>query len=234
MLGQKSIKDSSILIPSIQVQYAYQLPGGDLKNRFGNNSTIGGNFTLKFPSNLIIGVEGNYIFGSKVKDSSLFDYIGNEDGYIVDGDGKYAEVFLYERGFNFIANAGYLFSFNRPNPNSGICVLAGAGFLQHKIRIENPENVAYQIKGDYKKGYDKLSNGLCLKQYIGWQFYGNNRLLSCGIGVEAVQAFTQNRRSYDYNLMQKVSDKRVDLYFGLRVSWIIPFYEKAPEMYYYN
>lgn len=51
--------------------------------------------------------------------------------------------------------------------------MGGGGFLQHKIRIENRENVAPQILGDYAKGYDYLRNGPAGYLYVGYVFHAN-------------------------------------------------------------
>ena len=57
--AQHSIRDSSLSFAMIGATFAYQFPGGDLADRFGNNMNIGAVFQWKYKSNWIIGVEGN-------------------------------------------------------------------------------------------------------------------------------------------------------------------------------
>jgi hypothetical protein len=57
-----------------------------------------------------------------------------------------------------------------------------------------------------------------------WNFY---------IGIELMQAFTMNRRSYNFDTMETDYTKRTDLLFGLRAGWILPLYARAPKAYYY-
>ncbi|MBA3901808.1 MAG: hypothetical protein H0X62_16670, partial [Bacteroidetes bacterium] len=118
------------------------------------------------------------------------------------------------------------------NPNSGFFVLGGVGFLQHKVRIENPGNASPQIFGEYKKGYDRLTNGISTSQFIGYMFLSNNRLLNFFGGVEFVQGFTQNRR-FNYDNMDYDHTQRLDLLTGIKVGWVFPLYKKVPLKYYY-
>ena len=67
LFSQVSIKDSSLTIPMFYVAYSYQFPGGDMKERYGSNSTIGPGFQVKTGSNWIYGAEANFIFGNNAK-----------------------------------------------------------------------------------------------------------------------------------------------------------------------
>ena len=71
-----------------------------------------------------------------------------------------------------------------PNSNSGILLMGGAGILQHKIRYEIPDNNAPQLSSEHKKGYDRLSNGPSISQFIGYVHFGNNRTINFHIGAE--------------------------------------------------
>ena len=90
-----------------------------------------------------------------------------------------------------------------------------------------------QITGDYQKGYDRFTGGLALNQFIGWQHVGKTRHVNFTIGIECNQGFTNTLRDWDFNEMRKLDESRLDLRFGLRVSWILPFYmTKSDEIYY--
>ena len=233
--SQKSLKDSAMFATLIYASYQYQFPGGDLVNRFGSNSNIGGGVSIKFKSNWIISLEGGYIFGDEVKNANnLFSAISTPDGNIIDGNGIFAEIHLYERAYHFHLKAGKIFSIFGSNPNSGLMIQAGLGFIEHKIRIENPENTAPQIKGDYQSGYDKLTNGLLLDESIGYIYLGKRRLTNFFIGFEFMQAFTKSRRDYDFNIQGKDNTNRTDILSGIRFSWIIPLYDRGKTHYYIN
>ncbi len=233
--SQSSVSDSSIMIPMIYVSYGYQWPGADMKVRFGSNSNICGGVQLKLKRNWLFGADFNYLFSNKVNGGdTLFSEIDTDDGYLIDRNGELADPLLYERGFYTSVRFGKLFPVLSPNPNSGPFIMGGVGLLQHKIRIENAGNAAPQIIGDYVKGYDKLTNGIGFSEFIGYMYMGNQRLISFFGGVEFTQAFTQSRRSYDFNLGARDAQKRTELLWGFKVGWIIPFYKRAPKGYYYN
>jgi hypothetical protein len=231
LYSQVSIKDSVIYTPYVGLGYGYQISAGDLNKRFGNSSAINFNLDFKTKKNWVFGVNGSYIFGKDVKES-LFDSISTASGAIIDGNGQFADVRLYERGFTASLTAGKIFAFKKPNPNSGILFSVGVGFIQHKIRIETIGNTVPQLSKSYKKGYDRLSNGLLLSQNLGYLYLSNNRLVNVYIGFECMQGFTQSRRSFDYDLMKQDTEKRVDILYGGKLIWILPLYKRAPQEFY--
>ncbi|MCK6649378.1 MAG: hypothetical protein L6Q66_06965, partial [Bacteroidia bacterium] len=89
-----------------------------------------------------------------------------------------------------------------------------------------------QLDSDYKKGYDRLTNGFLLSQNLGYLYLSNNRIANFYIGFECMQGFTQNRRSYNFDQMKQDTEKRVDILYGGKVSWILPLYKKAPKEFY--
>ena len=233
--GQSNVKDSSLMIPMLHVSYAYMLPGADMADRFGGNSSIGGGVNLKFKKNWLIGADFNYLFGNKVKGAdSLFSSIETEDGFIINRDGELDAPLVFERGYYISLRFGKLFPIWSPNKNSGPFVMASAGYFQHKIRIENANNTIPQVTGDYKKGYDKLSSGIGISEFIGYMYFGNSRFVSFYGGFEFTQAFTRSRRTYDFNLRGYDATKRLDVLYAVKIGWIIPFYKKVPTGYYYD
>ena len=220
----------------ISATYAYQIPGGDLANRFGDNSSIGGAVWFKHKTNWIIGAEFTYSFGQNMKEEaySIFDNIKTSDGNITDKYGQASVILLSERGFYAGVKLGRVIPISKRNLNSGILLTFGLGILQHKIDIQNDGNVTPQIVGDYEKGYDKLTNGLALQQFVGYMYVGKSRLANFYAGMEFTQAFTQSRRDFDFTLMRKDDTKRLDLLSSIRVGWVIPFYKREAKDFYYN
>lgn len=231
IFSQVSIKDSSITTSMISVSYGYYMPAGDMVKRFGNSSSVQMNIDLKTKYNWMLGINGSYFFGKTIKES-LFDSIASPGGYIIDRLGGFADVRLFERGFTVSATIGRIFPFKNPNPNSGLVFNLGLGFMQHKIRIETIGNNVPQLSKEYKKGYDRLSNGFLLTESLGYMYLSNNRISNLYIGIECMQGFTKNRRSYNYDEMRKDDKKRIDILFGARLAWILPLYKKPPKEFY--
>ncbi|MCW3086122.1 MAG: hypothetical protein JWP12_3488 [Bacteroidetes bacterium] len=229
--AQVSIKDSSIFTPLVGISYGYYFPAGDMVKRFGPNSALQMNVEMKTRFNWILGVNGSFFFGNQIKEH-IFDSIATIDGDLISRTGELGDVRLFERGFTVSGTLGRLIPFKKPNPNSGIRVDIGLGFMQHKIRIETIGNNVPQMDKNYKKGYDRLSNGFLLTESVGYMYLSNNRLANAYFGLECMQGFTQNRRSYDYDLMKQDTHKRLDILFGARVAWLLPLYKKAPKEFY--
>ena len=237
LTAQISPKDSSINAPMICASYAFQFPEGDLKSRFGYNSSAGIHLLYKTKSNWILGIDGTFTFSpqSQVKESiSLFDSIETPNGNIVDANGEYAALLFYERGWTSSIKFGKLIPVWGQNKNSGICFITGVGYMEHKIRIEDKYNRAPQLTKAYRKGYDRYTSGLMLSQFIGYLFLGNNRLLNFYAGFEVMAGFTKNRRSINFDTMQQDTKQRIDIYLGPRIGFVLPLYKRLPDEYYFN
>lgn len=234
VLGQVSVKDSAVVVPMIKVNYSFQIPGGDLADRFGTNSTIGGGFMVKDRRGWLYGADGFFLFGGNVKEDGILDSISTSTQNLINANGEFADVRLFERGFGFSGRFGKVFITPSVNPNSGFMVVAGVGFIQHKIRIQNSGASAPQIDGEYKKGYDRLTNGLLLSQFVGYQYLGNRRLINFYGGFEFQQGFTQNRRTFNFDERRSDTESRLDLLYGIRVGWIVPLYKKVAREYYFD
>lgn len=236
-LAQVNLKDSNVVAPMVCSSYALQVPGADMAERFGINSAIGLQFLLKNKKNWIYGLSGDFIFGSLVKEKGIMDSIKTSDGFLIAGNGKLVDTRLLERGFSSFLKFGKMFSGFGPNKNSGIVAIVGMGFIQHKIRIElidGDNETTPQLNDEMKKGYDRLSNGVAFSQSVGYLYLGNNRITNFYAGLEVIEAFTKNRRSFDYDLMKKDDQQRTDILFGIRVGWILPLYKRAPKEFYTN
>ena len=232
LTAQVNIKDSAIATPLIGVSYSYHLPAGDLAERFGNNSAIQLNIEYKTRKQWMFGANGSYFFGKDIREKGIFDSIVTSDGNIINRNGEFADIRVYERGFTISATAGRMFAFKNPNPNSGLILNVGIGFMQHKLRIETIGNNVPQLDKEYKKGYDRLTNGILLSENLGYMYLSNSRLVNFYIGFECMQGFTQSRRSFDYDLMKQDTKKRLDILYGGKIAWILPLYKKAPQEFY--
>jgi hypothetical protein len=237
LIAQVTPKDSAINAPMIGLSYAFQIPKGDLKNRFGFNSSTGIHFLNKTKKNWIWGVDWTFTFSpqSQVKESlDLFDSINTTNGNVVDANGEYATLLFYERGWTSTLKFGKLFPIWGQNKNSGICLLSGLGYMQHKIRIEDKFNRTPQLTKEYRKGYDRLSSGFMLSQFVGYLYLGNSRLLNFYAGFEVMAGFTKNRRSFNFDTMEQDTKQRIDIYLGPRLGFILPLYKKMPNDFYYD
>lgn len=229
----RNVKDSIVTSGFIAASYGYFVPGGDLAERFGDNSAIGALGGYKSKKNHFFTAEWNYIFGYKVKENGILDSIKTSGGFIIDAEGKIADLRIFERGFTAHLQFGHLFPLKgiSPNKNSGILVSAGLGMIQHKIRILDNGGRSPQLSGDYLKGYDRLTSGVSFSQFVGYWYMSNSRYVNAYFGFEAFQGITKSRRSWDYDLMRADTRTRTDLLYGFRAGFVIPIYRRGRGEY---
>ena len=233
--GQRNIRDSVVSHIIVGANYKFNMTAGHMYERWGFNSAIGLDIDYKFKNNVTIGVDGSFIFGNRLKDSTIFDGVYNSFGTITSmSTGEPASVLFVLRGTNANVKAGYVFNQLGHNPNSGLWVTAGAGFLLHHIHIESIYDIVPQLDGDYKKGYDKLSVGFSTSQFIGYLFQANRRFTNFYAGIELVEGFTKNIRTYNFDTGGPESGLRYDVLYSFKFGWMIPIYKRTPRAYYYD
>lgn len=248
----RNLSKEPIATTMFQVTYAFQFPGLDTKTDFGVNSTIGGSVIYKTEGNWLFTANGNFIFGSETQvKGTRIDILGESvttvTGEVIGGNGIPTAMAFFQRGFHFQAEVGKLFPF-KPNPNSGFFVQAGIGYLRNRIRIDymiDAQNPPYQLTGDYQYGYDRMRGGIAFHGEAGYLLMSNNRLYNLSLSLEVTYARTKPLRDYDFRVfydedgephVMGFNDKSKrfnDLYFGIRLSWMIPTYQRQPDAYYY-
>lgn len=209
---------------NFQFNYTYQIPEGDLALRFGPLHQVGAGVNLKTRNHWYFALQANYQFGYTVEEPGLFYFLTNSSGYITNTGGYPATYYLSQRGMSGIISAGRLFPLSLSNRNSGILVMVGGGYLLHKINIASPSNDIPTLTDELKRGYDRLTGGFALHQFVGYYFQSANRYFNFYVGVDLNQAFTKSFRGYNYDQRAFDNASRFDATNGLRVGWMIPIY----------
>ncbi|NNE30599.1 MAG: hypothetical protein HKN16_13245 [Saprospiraceae bacterium] len=217
----------------LAISYGYQLPGGDLKEDFGDSFQAGFNLDFVSKQNLILGLQSNFFFGNQVKKDALASLRG-PDGLIASPDGFLAEINGKERGQYYGAHVGKLFPISK-SQRAGVRVTLGGGYLLHKIRLQEDFQVTIpQIQGEYKKGYDNLHAGFTLTGFLGYQYLAKDGLINFLGGVELNQAFTSPQRTWNFGENAPNEGNRNDQLVTFKLAWIIPFYfETNPDQIFY-
>ncbi|MBE2246100.1 MAG: hypothetical protein IAE67_02485 [Candidatus Competibacteraceae bacterium] len=236
--AQINVRDSLVAAPLIIPNISIQFPVGQLSDRYGMNFHLGGTILYKHRTNWLWGVSGAFMFGEVVNEPALLSPLIP----IFDGEGQLPAIGLGMRGFNIMGQFGKILPiFKKPNRNSGLTLMLGAGYIQHYIYLEARGGLTPQMEGDYLKGYDRMTNGFCASQFIGYTFLGNKKTINFYVGFEIVEGVTQNRRGYNYDTFQYDTDTKLDLMLGVKAGWIFPVYKrtgkaiqnKEKEYYYY-
>ena len=236
LLSQRNVKDSAIATPWIGVHYGGNFTAGDLADRYGYLNHIGIIAGYKTATNWYIGMESNFIFGNQVRVTGLLNDLIDSYGNVTDVNGDIARIFVLPRGLNINVSVGKVFPVLSPNNNSGIFVNGGLGYLIHHMRIETNDQVVPQLELNYRKGYDRLTSGVNLHQFIGYAFMANSGFYNFYGGFYAQEGFTKNLRTINLDEPEvPVSTKtRIDIQVGFRLGWMIPFYKRKPKDFYFN
>ncbi|MDD3742404.1 MAG: hypothetical protein PHX54_02125 [Lentimicrobiaceae bacterium] len=232
--AQFNVRDSAITTHLISAHISFNLPAADLSQRFGGFAQVGPGYMVKTKNNLLLGIDGLFGFGNQVKNKdNILKNITTADGNIIDMEGVYATFSYNFRSLGAVAKAGKVISLQKPNPNSGIMLWLGAGYLQHKIYFDYKDKVAPQISGDYIKGYDELRQGVLINLFAGYLYMCNQRKINFYAGLDVNLAFTADARPYSFANATYLDGKFTDVYTGIKVAWFFPAYRRAPNEFYY-
>jgi len=232
LVAQKDDSDSRDQLIAVSPSYGLQIPGADLADDFGSSFQFSLSVDWMTSDNWIIGLQGGFFWGNEVKFDPLASLRGPEGG--IPATGFITDILLKERGQYYGVHFGKLFTLSE-NYRGGIRGTIGAGYLTHKIRLQEDFQVNIpQVSGEYQKGYDHLTGGISLRQFIGYQFLAKNGLINFIAGVEFTQAFTKPLRTWDFGNNEPLIGNRIDLMTNFMVAWTIPFYfESQPEKIFY-
>ncbi len=230
---QEQPKNNEGSILTVNMMFGGHLSAADLADRFGNHMSTGIGVDYITPNDWFIGTQGIFYFGSKVKEDVIAS-LRDSDGLIFGANGDLSSIELRQRGIQVAGHLGRIFRLNKKK-RSGVRATIGGSFFQHKVRIQDDPVVPIpQLNKEYKRGYDRLSNGFGITQFIGYQHLGSMRRANFIIGIELTEAFTQNRRSFNFDTRSVDTSSRFDLVYGFRIAWQLPFYlgESAEDIQY--
>lgn len=211
-------------------------PAADMAKRFGTSYRLGPAVLYKTKSNWLFGAKFDFIIGNVINEDSLM--VNVRDKYATGGgktiellnqDGQRLQIPVLERGYATGIQVGKIISWQQMHPDNGLMLLTGVGFMQHKINIFDRDQTVPQIRGAYKKGYDRLTNGIYLEQYAGYAYFAHNKLINFHIGLDVLVGFTQGRRTYLYDVMRPDDKARLDILWGVRAGWFIPMFKRKSE-----
>jgi hypothetical protein len=111
--------------------------------------------------------------------------------------------------------------------------LASVGFMQYKINMFDRDNSFPQLRDEYKKGYDRLTNGVYIEDFIGYNYFAKNKMINFYAGFNFVWGFTEGRRAYLLDLARPDTGNRNDILVGFKFGWVMPIYKKNTEDTFY-
>lgn len=224
--------DTSTSMVWANAGFEWQFPFGTLKETFKMNAQVHVNLTYKTNNNWTIDMGFAYMFGGKIR--NMMDILGPDmltsNGDLIDGNGMKNTIRMDGRYWTVGVGVGKIIPFDKWR-NSGLWLRMYGGYFSHKVNISigdlTNQNEIPQLVGDYRKGYDQRAGGFCLSQFVGYLFMRKVRVRSFYAGVEISEIWTKGNRNYQFLLMGPPEKKaKFSLLLGLKVGWVIPFYEK--------
>lgn len=210
------------------------IPAADMAKRFGLGYRLGPALLYKTRKNWMIGAKSDFLLGGSIREEGFLSNMQHGQGGLIGTNGMRYGVRSLERGYTIGLQAGKIFPFSSRNKDNGLLLLTSAGFIQHKILIDDPGGNLPQLRGEYRKGYDRLSNGWFLEQYAGYNCFSRNGLVNFHIGLNILAGFTEGRRDYWTDVRKPGHDKRLDILLGFRGGWYIPIFKRKSEEFFFE
>lgn len=230
-------KDKPISTPFFSATVGYTFPFGEMGNRYKPFLNLNANLGWKTKSNWLWNLEFAFQFGSdnlKIKDEILSNMLTHSSNpFIISQAGTDAGLVAYNRNLSLTVSCGKVIPLWFSNPNSGLVVSLGLGFIQHQIIYQTTLENAPQIQNDYAYGYDRQMRGPMLTTFVGYIHMSKNSFANFFIGVQMDNAWTKMTREYQFDL--KGGDDKLyhDGMFTLKVGWMFPFFGRDADKIYF-
>ncbi len=230
-------QDTAISTPFFTASAGWTSPYGEMGNRYYSFLNTNVNLGWKTEKNWIYYCEFGFQFGSdnvKIKNDILADMLVNtSDPFVIGQDGTNAGVVAYNRNLSLSVFGGKVIPLWFSNPNSGLMLTAGLGFLQHQIIYQPTLTKAPQIEDDYAYGYDRQMRGAMASVFIGYIQMSKKNFANFYLGVQIDNAFTKMTREYQFDLRRGDDKIYHDGMLTLKIGWMFPFYGRDADKIYY-
>ena len=198
----------------------------------------------KYQSGWMMTLDGDLWFGSNSDNlQQRIERLGSiysPSGQVYGFDGASGNIGAYNRSLAARVGAAKIIRVIEGNPNSGILLKLSGGWLMQKTVFMQDRNDApvTQLRGEYAKMYDHLRNGAVLTQTVGF-CYMSNSLTYTNFKVElsVSESLMWSSREYSIDnvmgLNGKDENRYLDLFYGLKLTWMFPLMGKTTYDYYY-
>lgn len=196
--------------------YGLDMPLGDLKERYGFNYSPTFELDYEFENDWFIGVNGSFMLGSIVKED-VIKPLREESGWLVSQQKTFARITLKQRMNNIGIHVGKFINVSNKKNQHGPLFNIGLGLLTHYIIFNDESASTVQLLGKYGKGYDRLTRGYNISQFIGYKFKNRDGRLNVFAGLQFLEANTKSLRPIDFDTGEYGGKGRLDILIGFRV-----------------
>ena len=164
--------------------------------------------------------------GSFVKEDVISN-LRTSEGFLISQQEDLAIITMKQRGFLVGLNAGKFFPLFENFGTHGIRFRLGFNVFSHFITFNNETASTNQLLGDYADGYDRLSRGFGIEEFIGYQYVSTRNTVRIFAGFNGIQARTRNLRPVNFDTRLRDDSVRLDILSGIRVGFAISLYENG-------
>jgi hypothetical protein len=230
--GLSQVSDSIVVIKeadivAFQIGLGANLPAGDLADRYGGNLnfSLGGEYITK--NDWMFVPEVFYFYGDNIKEDILKPYRSTE-GFLLGDDQQEVDMTFSQRGLFLGLGAGKMWRTNTKN-RSGVGLIIGGGLMAHKIKFSDTRNSFAQTRAGRDFGYDRLARGWSLKETISYKYFSTDRRLSFDFAFDFIQGFTSEVRKINFDTGLPTLQNRLDIMYGIRILWTLPYFKGGAE-----
>lgn len=227
----RSVRDTSLFSPHLHVHGGWGGSAGDLALRYGNGGVFGFGSHVKMPSGWFFGGQASFGFGLKLKEPGVLSNLLTPAGQLIDNEGQVALISLSGKSALVTLDAGYLFPLRQKNPNTGILCMIGVGSAHHRVHFENTENPITQLDEPYISGYDRLTWGWAVREFVGYWSMSDNGLVNWYGGVELWHGQTWPQRPMNFDTQTVDVGPRNDAFLSIQVGWVFHIYKRSNPEY---
>lgn len=226
----KSQKSNNI---ALNFTYGMDLPGADMADRFGLDYNAALDLDYNLTNGYFLGIHGHYILGPLVKEDVISN-IRSSDGNLISQQQLQSIITLKQRAFLYGIHAGKFINLSKKDAKHGFRLRVGSSIMSHYIIFNDESAATNQLLGDYGKGYDRLTRGITIEEFIGYQYISADERMNFYAGFSLVQGFTQNKRPVDFDTRMRNDEQRLDMLNGFRAGFVIKLFEfgNAEDTYY--
>lgn len=202
---------------NLQASYLFEVPGADLARRYGPNSKF--EFKLEYftAKNYTVYTKGGLRVNQNVKEDVLAS-ARTSDGFVIGVNGFYADLFGRKRGFDFGIGGDYLFPVKDQQLRFGI---AGV-YTAHWVNIVDDSQSVPLVLDEAGQYYDRFASGFGIEENLQLQYNIGRDKAAILLGLQFAQSFTKEHR---YLLIGNgTSERRLDLYLGFKVTYLLPLF----------
>lgn len=230
-------KDKAVSTPFFAASAGWTFPYGEMGNRYKSFMNVNADLGWKTESNWLWNLQFAFQFGSdnvKIKNDILRGMMtDSSDPFIISQAGTDAGLIAYNRNISLSLFFGKVVPLWFSNPNSGLMISVGAGYIQHQIIYQNTMEKAPQIQDDYAYGYDRQMRGPMVSAFVGYFYMSKNSFANFFAGVQFDNAWTKMTREYQFDLRSGDDKWYVDRMLTLKIGWMFPFFGRDADKIYF-